>query len=63
MEAELKRCLLDINHSNRESLVRHLPLVLDKLIELLVTAVTSVDMSSTNWCENLSFRGPRNVLE
>lgn len=38
MEAELKRCLLDINHSNRESLVRHLPLVLDKLIELLVTS-------------------------
>ncbi|EDW04302.1 GH11724 [Drosophila grimshawi] len=37
MEAELKRCLLDIENANRESLVRHLPLVLDKLIELLVT--------------------------
>ncbi|XP_023165795.2 dedicator of cytokinesis protein 7 isoform X2 [Drosophila hydei] len=37
MEAELKKCLLDIEHANRESLVKHLPLVLDKLIELLVT--------------------------
>ncbi|EDW71168.1 uncharacterized protein Dvir_GJ16211, isoform A [Drosophila virilis] len=37
MEAELKRCLLDIDHASRDSLVRHLPLVLDKLIELLVT--------------------------
>ncbi|BFF96110.1 dedicator of cytokinesis protein 6 [Drosophila madeirensis] len=37
MEAELKKCLLDIEHANREPLVRHLPLVLDKLIELLVT--------------------------
>ncbi|EDV30788.1 uncharacterized protein Dana_GF14871, isoform A [Drosophila ananassae] len=36
MEAELKKCLLDIEHANREPLVRHLPLVLDKLIELLV---------------------------
>ncbi|XP_017954547.1 dedicator of cytokinesis protein 6 isoform X2 [Drosophila navojoa] len=37
MEAELKKCLLDIENANRESLVKHLPLVLDKLIELLVT--------------------------
>ncbi|XP_017855271.1 dedicator of cytokinesis protein 7 [Drosophila busckii] len=38
MEMELKKCLLDIEHANRESLVRHLPLVLDKLVELLVTS-------------------------
>ncbi|XP_016979393.1 dedicator of cytokinesis protein 7 isoform X2 [Drosophila rhopaloa] len=36
IETELKKCLLDIEHANREPLVRHLPLVLDKLIELLV---------------------------
>ncbi|EDW80222.1 uncharacterized protein Dwil_GK21076 [Drosophila willistoni] len=37
LEGELKKCLLDIEHTDRESLVKHLPLVLDKLIELLVT--------------------------
>ncbi|KAH8283104.1 hypothetical protein KR054_012188, partial [Drosophila jambulina] len=36
IEAELKKCLLDIENASREALVRHLPLVLDKLIELLV---------------------------
>lgn len=37
-EAELKKCLQEIDQSSRESLTKHLPLVLDKLIELLVTS-------------------------
>lgn len=37
LEAELKKCLLEIDQSSRESLTKHLPLVLDKLIELLVS--------------------------
>ncbi|XP_030380516.1 dedicator of cytokinesis protein 6 isoform X2 [Scaptodrosophila lebanonensis] len=37
IEAELKKCLLDIEHADRDPLIKHLHLVLDKLIELLVT--------------------------
>lgn len=37
MEAEMKKCLLEIANAEREPLVKNLHLVLDKLIELLVT--------------------------
>lgn len=37
MESEMKKCLLDIANAEREPLVKNLHLVLDKLIELLVT--------------------------
>ncbi|XP_037960753.1 dedicator of cytokinesis protein 7 [Teleopsis dalmanni] len=37
MENEMKKCLLDIANAEREPLVKNLHLVLDKLIELLVT--------------------------
>ncbi|XP_055858913.1 dedicator of cytokinesis protein 7 isoform X2 [Episyrphus balteatus] len=37
MEKEMKKCLLDIENADREPLVKNLPIVLDKLIELLVT--------------------------
>lgn len=38
LETELKKCLLEIDQSSRESLTKHLPLVLDKLIELMVSS-------------------------
>ncbi|CAD7079957.1 unnamed protein product [Hermetia illucens] len=37
MEAEMKSCLQNIRRANRESLVKNLPVILDKLIEFLVT--------------------------
>lgn len=37
MEKEMKKALLDIQIAEREALVKNLPIVLDKLIELLVT--------------------------
>lgn len=37
METEMKKCLLEIENAEREPLVKNLHLVLDKLIELLVT--------------------------
>lgn len=37
MEKEMKKCLLDIENAEREPLVKNLHIVLDKLIELLVT--------------------------
>ncbi|TMW54842.1 hypothetical protein DOY81_000075 [Sarcophaga bullata] len=37
METEMKKCLLEIANAEREPLVKNLHLVLDKLIELLVT--------------------------
>uniref|UniRef100_A0A1B0BZM0 Dedicator of cytokinesis protein 7 n=1 Tax=Glossina palpalis gambiensis TaxID=67801 RepID=A0A1B0BZM0_9MUSC len=37
MENEMKKCLLDIANAEREHLVKNLHLVLDKLIELLIT--------------------------
>ncbi|XP_055386415.1 dedicator of cytokinesis protein 7 [Condylostylus longicornis] len=38
MEKEMKKCLLLIENADRESLVKNLPLIMDKLIELLVTS-------------------------
>lgn len=38
MEREMKHALLDIQKAEREALVKNLPIILDKLIELLVTA-------------------------
>lgn len=38
MENEMKKALLEIASAEREPLVKNLHLVLDKLIELLVTA-------------------------
>ncbi|KAL5279484.1 DOCK6 family protein [Megaselia abdita] len=37
MEKEMKKCLLDINKSEKEHLVKNLNVVLDKLVELMVT--------------------------
>ncbi|XP_059617297.1 dedicator of cytokinesis protein 7 [Phlebotomus argentipes] len=37
MEKEMKKALLDIQQSDIEPLVKHLPVIMDKLLELLVT--------------------------
>lgn len=38
MEKEMKKALLDIHNSELEPLVKNLSVILDKLIELLITA-------------------------
>ncbi|XP_059491152.1 dedicator of cytokinesis protein 7 isoform X2 [Neocloeon triangulifer] len=47
LETELKMCLADLTHANTEPLVRFLPLILDKLVNLVVRspAVGSVKMN------------------
>ena len=37
MEREMKRALSEIHLSETEPLIKHLPMILDKLLELMVT--------------------------